>query len=288
MLYKEYEPEVLRKLQKAEVEILKDFDALCEKHGIDYFVCGGTAIGGVRHQGFIPWDDDIDIGMTREDYEHFLKVADSEYGDKYGVINPDINSNFPAILTKWYRKGTLFRNQEMIDLGLSIGIAIDIFCFDNVADDVKSLKKQGMWAWIWGKFLTLRLVKNPSLYVDGWKAKAVSFVAAILHKLLDWFHISPSFFYKKAVKAATKYKMVHTGRIGYLFDPQPYTSIVGKSDIYPTVKRKFEDIELRFPCHVEKYLEWRYGKDYMELPPEDKRHNHAPEELDFGEVFADL
>ena len=105
MLYKEYEPEVLRKLQKAEVEILKDFDALCEKHGIDYFVCGGTAIGGVRHQGFIPWDDDIDIGMTREDYEHFLKVADSEYGDKYGVINPDRDSSFPAILTKWYRKG---------------------------------------------------------------------------------------------------------------------------------------------------------------------------------------
>ncbi|MEF2879309.1 MAG: LicD family protein [Blautia sp.] len=288
MLYKEYEPEVLRKLQKAEVEILKDFDALCEKHGIDYFVCGGTAIGGVRHQGFIPWDDDIDIGMTREDYEHFLKVADSEYGDKYGVINPDRDSSFPAILTKWYRKGTLFRNQEMIDLGLSIGIAIDIFCFDNVADDVKSLKKQGMRAWVWSKLLILRQIGSPSLYVEGWKAKLTLLASRLIHGILKALHLSPSFLYQKAIREAEKYRDVHTKRVGYLFDPTPYTSIINKKDIYPTVKRKFEDIELRFPCRVEKYLERRYGKDYMNLPPEDKRHNHAPEELDFGEAFGDL
>lgn len=80
MLYREYDPDVLKKLQKAEIEILKDFDALCDKYSIDYFVCGGTALGGVRHEGFIPWDDDIDIGMTRDDYERFLEVAETEYG----------------------------------------------------------------------------------------------------------------------------------------------------------------------------------------------------------------
>ena len=101
MLYKEYDSNVLRKLQKAEVEILKDFDILCEKHNIDYFVCGGTALGGVRHQGFIPWDDDIDIGMTRDDYNLFLEVAQREYGDKYRIVNADTNPNFPVILTKW-------------------------------------------------------------------------------------------------------------------------------------------------------------------------------------------
>ena len=94
--------------------------------------------------------------------------------------------------------------------------------------------------------------------------------------------------YQKAIRESEKYRDVHTKRVGYLFDPTPYTSIINKKDIYPTVKRKFEDIELRFPCRVEKYLERRYGKDYMNLPPEDKRHNHAPEELDFGEAFGDL
>lgn len=288
MLYKEYDLKVLKKLQRAEVEILKDFDALCSKYNIDYFVCGGTAIGGVRHQGFIPWDDDIDLGMTREHYEKFLSVAETEYGERYKIINADTNPDFPVILTKWYRTGTVFRNEEMIQLGLHIGIAIDIFCFDNVADDVKSLKRQAMSAWTWGKLMVLRQVESPSIYVDGWKAKATLAISKLAHHTLRLFHISPQFLYNRALKAAKRYENVHTGRVGYLFDPTPYTSIIEKKDIYPTVKRKFEDIELRFPCHVEKYLERRYGSNYMELPPENKRHNHAPEELDFGEEFADL
>lgn len=288
MLYKEYEPEVLKKLQRAEIEILKDFDALCEHHRIDYFVCGGTAIGGVRHEGFIPWDDDIDIGMNRKDYEHFLEVAEKEYGERYKIMNPEVNPNFPAILTKWYRTGTVFQNEEMIQLGLKIGIAIDIFCFDHVADELPKLRRQAISAWSFGKLLVLCQVQTPNIYVEGWKAKVTLLISQIVHKCLHLFHVSPVFLYKKALKAASKYKDIHTKKVGYLFDPTPYTSIINKKDIYPTVKRKFETIELRFPCHVEKYLERRYGIDYMTLPPEDKRHNHAPENLDFGEAFADI
>ena len=288
MLYKEYEPKVLKKLQRAEVEILKDFDALCEKYGIDYFVCGGTALGGVRHQGFIPWDDDIYFGMTREDYALFLEVAQKEYGNRYGIVNADTTPNFPVILTKWYRRGTVFKNEEMQQLGLDIGIAIDIFCFDNVADDAKALKRQAISAWIWGKLMVLRQVGVPTIYVEGWKARLTLIIARAAHVFLKTLHISTRFFYRRALKSAMKYKDVHTRRVAYLFDPTPYTSVVNKTDIFPTEKRKFEDIQLRFPRHVERYLERRYGKNYMELPPEDKRHNHAPEELDFGEVFADL
>ena len=72
MLYREYDEETLKKLQAIELEILKDFNDLCDKYDIDYFGCGGTAIGAVRHGGFIPWDDDIDVGLLRKDYEKFL------------------------------------------------------------------------------------------------------------------------------------------------------------------------------------------------------------------------
>ena len=167
MLYKEYEPEVLKKLQRAEVEILKDFDELCQKHGIDYFVCGGTAIGGVRHQGFIPWDDDIDLGMTREHYEHFLEVAEQEYGEKYKIVNADTNPDFPVTLTKWYRTGTVFRNEEMINLDLHIGIAIDIFCFDNVADELPKFRRQAMRALDLGK-ADGSASGGESHYLCGW------------------------------------------------------------------------------------------------------------------------
>ena len=75
MLYREYDSETLKKLQTLELEILRDFNDLCDKYDIDYFGCGGTAIGAVRHGGFIPWDDDIDVGLLRKDYDKFMKVA---------------------------------------------------------------------------------------------------------------------------------------------------------------------------------------------------------------------
>ena len=94
-------------------------------------------------------------------------------------------------------------------------------------------------------------------------------------------HISPKWLYKQADKAVRKYEDEQTKRVAYLFDPTPYTSVVRRDDIYTTVRRKFENIELSFPHHVENYLKRRYGDNYMELPPEDSRQNHAPEILKF-------
>ncbi|MFR4008009.1 MAG: phosphorylcholine transferase LicD [Christensenellales bacterium] len=87
MLYREYDPQVLKRVQETELEILSDFIDLCERHQIDYFGVGGTAIGAIRHQGFIPWDDDIDIGFLRKDYDRFLLLAKEELSDKYELLN---------------------------------------------------------------------------------------------------------------------------------------------------------------------------------------------------------
>ena len=83
---KPYEPEILAKLHKTQIEILEEFERICEKHNLEYFAIYGTAIGAVRHQGFIPWDDDIDVGMLREDYEKFLEIAKKELGEKYQIM----------------------------------------------------------------------------------------------------------------------------------------------------------------------------------------------------------
>lgn len=101
-----YEPEVLEKLHKIQLEILEDFIYVCEKYNLTCFGVYGTAIGAVRHQGFIPWDDDIDVGMLREDYNRFFEVFEKELGEKYTLLTPEIDNRYACTVTHIQRKGT--------------------------------------------------------------------------------------------------------------------------------------------------------------------------------------
>lgn len=282
MLYQEYKQAVLKKLQAAELEVLKDFSALCEKHKIDYFANGGTLLGAVRHKGFIPWDDDIDIGMTREHYERFLAVAETEYPGKYRLINPEIDSAFPVMLSKWYKTGTRFLDQDAVTTGYEAGIGLDVFCFDNVADDPKLLRRQALRAWSLGKLLVLCKISNPVIYVDGILGKIAELACVVANRILRILPISPKAIYKKAKKAAMKYQNIPTKRVAFLFDPTPYMSLMKRSDIYPTRLMEFEGIDVRVPHRSKVFLHTQYGSDYMTLPPIEKRHNHPPKVLDFG------
>ena len=114
MLYKEYDEKTLHRLQQIELEILRDFDELCTENGLSYFGCGGTAIGAVRHHGMIPWDDDIDVGLLRKDYEKFLRIArQKKWRRKYKVVNAATMENYPLMTTRWCRKGTKFKEDAL-------------------------------------------------------------------------------------------------------------------------------------------------------------------------------
>lgn len=276
-----YEESTLKTLQKIELMILREFHQICEENDIDYFLCGGTAIGYIRHGGFIPWDDDIDVGMTRDDYDKFLKIATEKYSDKYTVMNNETNPKFHLMNTRWGLNGTSFVTDDFKDANEEYGIFLDIFCFDNIPDDEKQMRKQGTWAWFWGKLMILSTVKKPVLYFGGLKAKILNLAFAISYYTFKILHLTPSFFYRKASKHMLKYQNVETKRIAYMFDPSRFTSIVYKEDIYPTKLDVFDEINVRVPKDVDAYLSKRYG-DYMQLPPEGKRHNHPPFKLDFG------
>ncbi|MGI6010601.1 MAG: LicD family protein [Ruminococcus sp.] len=281
MMYREYDPEVLKRLQETELAILKDFDCFCRERNIEYFGCGGTLLGAVRHGGFIPWDDDLDVGMTREHYERFLKAAmEDEEGD-YAVLNTRTDHSFPVMITKWYKKGTVFRDEDALVCGYHCGIGVDIFCFDNVADDPKELRRQAMKAWCFGKLLILRQISSPTIYEGGWKGKMASLAARLASGGLKMLQVSPFSLYRQAEEAALRYRGRKTKRVAFLFDPTPYTSMLKRRDIYPTRELFFEEMKFKFPHRPEVYLRTRYGKDYMQLPPEDKRHNHPPAELSF-------
>jgi len=273
---------VLKKIQQLELGILKDFTQLCEKHHIDYFACGGAGIGVLRHNGFIPWDDDIDIGLTRKNYEKFLRVAEREYGDKYKIINAETTKNYPLMTTRWAIRGSLFKEECFKKLEVDNGIFLDLYCFDNIADNERKMRLQGRTAWFYGKLLILRYIARPTLYVGGAVGRIAGAACVLVHYAMVLLHISPDFLYRKAKKAAMKYQDSKTLRVAYFFDPTPYTSLMELSDIVPTKFYDFEGIPVRFPRNLEAYLERRYG-DYMALPPEEKRHNHPPYLLKFPE-----
>lgn len=277
-----YEPEVLMRIQSVELDMLKDFDALCQKYHLEYFGVGGTTIGLLRHQGYIPWDDDIDIGMMREDYDKFLKVAEKEYGDKYSILNFEKNDKYPLMTTRWIKNGTKFVEHNFKDIEANWGIFLDLFCFDNIPDNELAFKWQGFWAWFWGKLLILRSIPKPVLEQKGWVSHCIWGICRVINMFFRVLHISPRFFYNKAYKQITKYKNIETQRVSYMFDPKLYTSVMYKKDVLPTVRRSFEGMQVCFGNNVEKYCRERYG-DYMKMPPENNRHNHVPYHLDFGE-----
>ena len=105
---KKYDETTLKKLQEIELEMLHDFVKICEKNDIQYFGIGGTAIGALRHKGFIPWDDDIDLAFGRKDYEKFCETVEKEYASKYYILNYDKtfthNDRSNAVDNMRYRK----------------------------------------------------------------------------------------------------------------------------------------------------------------------------------------
>ena len=145
---KEYDESTLKRLQQAELEILKDFMRLCDAHGLQYFGIAGTGIGALRHGGFIPWDDDIDVALPRADYEAFLSLAKQELAEQYIVLNVEENENYPLMTTRLMRKNTIFREEALKDINCPLGIFLDIYPFDNLSDDPKACKKQMRQAWL--------------------------------------------------------------------------------------------------------------------------------------------
>ena len=111
-----YEPETLKRLQGEILSILDDFMAVCDKYHLEYFGIAGTGIGAVRHKGFIPWDDDIDIAMPRHDFDKFTKIIQKTMGDKYLVLNGKNYPGYPLMTTRLVKRGTVFAEKVMKDV----------------------------------------------------------------------------------------------------------------------------------------------------------------------------
>ena len=280
---REYDDETLKKVQENELEILRDFVQLCDENSLTYFGVAGTAIGAIRHSGFIPWDDDIDVAMPRKDFDQFVRIAKEKYQDKYLILNGNEYPEYPLLTTRWVMRGTKFIEWTLKDIDCPLGIFLDIYPLDQIPDDEKLFRKQARKAFFYSKLLILRSIPFPVLGVKGIKGKLVHCICAVVHCLLCLFHVSKKWLYKKCLDVSTMYNdLPQTKRIDFLCDTTAYLNIHEVKDIYPLKKLPFEDMELNFPQNIENNLTKAYG-DFMQLPPVEKRKNHFPYKLEFQE-----
>lgn len=281
-----YDQETLERLQKIELSIFKDFKDVCEKNSLTYFGLAGTGIGALRHGGFIPWDDDIDVGLLRKDYDKMIEIFKRDFSEKYTIVNGDEFSNYPLMTTRIILNGSKFIETPLKNIDCPLGIFLDVYAFDCAAADEKARKKQAFGAWLFSKLLILKHIPFPVLPYRGIKKKIAHCITACGWAFLNVFGFSHKWLYNKCKSISCKYNDTDTGFYGYFCDTAMFSNFFEKEDLFPVREETFEDTTMCFPKNLEKSLTNMFG-DYMPLPPPEKRKNHYPHTLEFpkGEIL---
>lgn len=286
--YREYAPEVLKRTQETEMELLKEFIRICEKYGLRYFVMFGTIIGAARHHGFIPWDDDTDVAMPRADYQRFLEVCEKEWqdDDRYRITCPEKPGSYYHIIPRMVKKGTKFYMPANDGRYPNAGIPLDIFPIDYVSSDVEQRKEQIKNAQFWKNVYMVRNVNFMKIEAKTLVKKILHFCLTVIHGGMILFHITPEFIYKKYCKRVFRYPEDKT-YMTILCDIVPDKICSKESEFFPVKKGVFGDLEVCLPGNYDALATRIYG-NYMTPPPEEKRTNHAPALVEFEDGLRQI
>lgn len=276
------DPELLRNLQGLLAKLLVEFDRVCRDLGLPYVVYGGTAIGAVRHQGFIPWDDDADVCMLRSDYERLLEEAPRILGPEFSLENSRTHADFPNMFSFLTLKGTRFLPQFVEQTTYQMPVALDIFPLDEIPADPRQYRRQIRAAWFWGRVLYLQGTPKPYVAFAGWRRRLVHTVAAAAYWSMRALRVKPRSLQKRWERAARRFEGAGTGRFTDFTDLTPQAWEVSKENLFPPETMPFEDIRVKVPRQYDEVLRRGYG-DYMTLPPPPERKTHQPVLVDLGE-----
>ncbi len=257
-------------LHQADLDIVKEVVALCDKHELKYYMLGGSMLGAIRHKGFIPWDDDIDLGMPRKDYEHFLEIAPAELSSNLKIVNYKTDSSYHYYITRVLDIDSKVMESRFESEGKYTNLSIDIFPLDGTPNNWLLRKWYCFWLMAHRAMASLHYKDVIVTKNRNWKEALILWVMMKLptekmfnhHKQLD-----------KCDKMLKKYPMEKSNFTGNMMGAYKTrelipTSWYGESSFYD-----FEGLKLRGIKEYDLYLKQLYG-DYMQLPPEDKRKIH--------------
>lgn len=251
-----------RSLQMELLKIMKEYHRLCQEFSLRYYMLGGTCLGAIRHQGFIPWDDDMDVGMPRKDYERFCELANKELPDDLEIRFYKTVDNSPFHFAKLINKKTTLIEPKYHDY--IEGIYIDVFPLDNMSEYTLSNKLRCQQIW----FKHACIMNHCSTESKKGVVRQV-FQRYSKIKKLDKLHASLERLMIKENDKEAKYLCNYLG--AWKEREIIPVEIFGKGTLY-----KFEDAFFYGPNNADYYLHSLYG-DYMRLPPKEKqvcRHDY--------------
>lgn len=268
----------LERLQDTELEMLKVFKKWCSEKGITWFVDSGTCLGAMRHQGFIPWDDDIDVGVPRKDYDRLLTLAKEDFPEGYSIHTSE-DPGYTSLFAKMYKDGTVFSTGLTMDAGGFQGIYIDIFPYDHVAFEERHHAKQERKCANLQRMMYLYYLNNVQVPHAGLLGSAERFLCSIggffVRKFANPISIQESFDCEARGGGSESNEMENLTFSGYV-------PAIKEDVLLPVSQLEFEGMKVPAPCDPEKYLSLMYG-DWTALPPVEERHTHLPKKI----VFSD-
>lgn len=266
----------LRKVQLVQLEIAEEIARVCDLNNIKYFLTDGTLLGSIRHKGFIPWDDDLDIGMLRCEYEKFLTIAPSCLNKKYKLVEWKSDSNYPHPMGKIIKRGTVYKESKRRDLGEQ-GIWVDVFPYDDVLGNITQRTFQ---------LKLLRALIRAKCRYSTWHVSDGIIISKYLKNIP--FRIVSKFLKKEWLikKYESVSRMDEEKKCNYVYEngTDDYKEWIFKKEyLSELVIGKFENHDFYIPKKYNEYLTTAYG-DYMVLPPKEQRENrHLIKEIDFGD-----
>ena len=273
--------ERLDQLHRVLLMMMKDFAIICAREHLTWMAHYGTAIGALRHGGFIPWDDDIDICMFRDDLEHFEQAVRNDPSGKYSIVNAHTHPGYPLTTTRFVLNGTEFRDSALATMDFPSGIFLDLFPLDALPDDEGAFKRQVLGAWFFNKLATAKLTANPYIAAKGIQGKLMSGAAKMARAVMNVPGIRSFDPNETAYRFLVLNRGKETRRAGYPCDTGPWGCIYEMEDLLPVRWIPFEDMLISVPNKVEEQLTEYYG-DWMTPPPGNERKGHYPDILDFG------
>lgn len=261
-----------KKIWAIELDLLNEFKRVCDKYHLQWFIAYGSLIGVIRHKGFIPWDNDVDILMPRSDFNKLCEVAPAEFTGIYFWQTPVTEQGrYFQDFAKLRNSETTCYSEDLMLQGINCGIYIDIFVLDDVPDDEKKVNKL-----IHDANFYIRFARFLSPYpFSGHGMKRIKCqIIKIIHKV--FFHqCNGSDIYIKINKifSSTQGKGYH--RVAYMGDPRRFDKTLFSRVIW----MPFEMITVPVPTGYDKILQLQYG-DYMQFPPLKERITHSYFEFD--------